>query len=570
MQSLQRNNTPSGSSTAKIIHIILLIIAGFFIYSGSLQGEFIWEDGLYVKDNRFIRSWSYLPVIFTHTIAAGNCSNCSHHYRPLQETTYLIDYSIWGPNPFGYHVSNIILHILVALCIYILAALLSKDLLSALLASLLFLVHPVHVQAIDYITNRAEPLVALFVLTSFILYIRYYDRKKKILYMLCLLSYAFALLSKENSLILPVLLLLYHISFKIAVRWRAYCGIIALSLIYIVMRAVILHNLSLQVFASSTLWKRIPGFFVAFLQYIRLLFVPFGLHMAYKEEYFSFLSPGSIAGLITLSLLIIMMIRMRKDRPLYSFSIGWFLLCLMPTSNIFFPLAFYMTPHYLYLPSLGFVILAAEVVARYGKTRISIRSGCWALIIIYASAAVLQHSYWRSPESFFKKSISYAPDNAGLYINYGTYHNKKGNHKKALKLYKVALDIYRRQNAPASDKSLAYGNIGNVYLRLKDFRKAQEYFQKSIDTEPSVSSFNGLASLHYAKGQIEKAVFFCEKSLALNPEHGLTHNNLAVLFLKQKDYERALIHAKKAQSLGYPGSLNLIKQVFNPIDKSKN
>ena len=96
--------------------IILIIILGFAVYGNSLNGQFIWDDEHLIENNPNIKSWSYLPRIFTEDIGAGGGKEYSF-YRPLQMMTYMADYSLWRLNVKGYHLTNIILHILVALCL---------------------------------------------------------------------------------------------------------------------------------------------------------------------------------------------------------------------------------------------------------------------------------------------------------------------------------------------------------------------------------------------------------------------------------------------------------------------
>src|SRR4030043_268288 len=154
------------------LHLLTLCISGIFIYSGSLKGEFILDDDYFILSNPYISDWSHLPEIFTQSL-------CRHHqlescyHRPLQILTHMVDYSLWGFHATGYHFGNILFHILVSLTLYWLLTILFRNQTLSFLASLLFIIHPVHTEVISYIAGRSEPMAGLFILLSLVFYIKY-------------------------------------------------------------------------------------------------------------------------------------------------------------------------------------------------------------------------------------------------------------------------------------------------------------------------------------------------------------------------------------------------------------
>ena len=159
------------------IFVILIIILGFTIYFNSLGGSFIWDDAGLIQGNAYLKDWSNFPQIFTKNIWAG-IGEGSSIWRPLQMMTYFVDYSLWKLDPWGYHLTNILLHLLAALALYWFVSILFNNRILALFSSLLFIAHPVHVEAVSYISGRADSLVTIFVLVAFIFYLKFLHTRR--------------------------------------------------------------------------------------------------------------------------------------------------------------------------------------------------------------------------------------------------------------------------------------------------------------------------------------------------------------------------------------------------------
>ncbi len=266
--------------SSKSIFILLIVVLGLALYINSLNGEFIRDDIYLVKNNEYIKTISNLPKVFTRSIAAGGRDEWNS-YRPVQMITFMVDHSIWGLNVKGYHLTNTLLHILAAISIYLLINILYGDRLLSFFASILFVAHPIHTGAVAFISGRADSLAAIFMILTIILYIRYIDLNNTRFFILSLLTYTLALLSRENAIILPFILLLYHYAFKKKLEMKLFLSISGIALLYILARLTLLKPLLSNIEYQTTLFQRMPGFFVAITKYLGLLLMPFGLHMEY-------------------------------------------------------------------------------------------------------------------------------------------------------------------------------------------------------------------------------------------------------------------------------------------------
>ncbi len=344
-----------------VMTVLLIAVLGFMAYGNALQGGFLFDDSYLVTDNVHVKDWSHAGKLFTEDIGAGAGDTYSF-YRPLLMLTYMVDYSIGRLNPTVYHVTNVLWHILAAAGVFALIYTLCGDRLLAGMTAALFVVHPIHTEAVSYISGRSDPLALFFLMLTFVLYLRQLSRPAGHLWAGMVLSYAAALASREMAVIFPVLLLLYHFVFKKEIRYKEFTSVVAVAGLYVLLRLTVLRDLLSYVSDMAPLSQRLPGFFVALTRYLGLLALPLGLHMEYGSRFFPFSDPRALAGLGILAGLLVLFFRLRPRQPLVSFSIGWFLITLLPVSNIF-PLNAYMAEHWLYMPSVGFFL----VVALWGR-----------------------------------------------------------------------------------------------------------------------------------------------------------------------------------------------------------
>ncbi len=545
-----------GKRRGSYLYVIFIIIFGFIVYCNSLNGQFIWDDECLIKDNRYIKSLFYIKDIFTQHIGAG--AYVEHNfYRPLQLVSYLIDYSLWGENVIGYHLVNLSLHICVALAVYkLIGAIFSVRLLS-FLTSLLFIIHPIHTEAVAYISGRADSLAALFTLLCFIFYIKQTGGSRVKTYILLILSYIAALLSKEYTLIIPLLLIGYNYIFSKKIFNRDVFSILGLAVIYIILRLSVLNFSSAGPIPQSHLFQRIPGAFAAISQYFRLLFLPFDLHMEYGKPIFNFSAPKAVLGLVLVLSFLAYAFLKRKTRKLEAFGIFWFFISILPFLNLY-PLSAYMWEHWLYFPSIGFFLIAASVFESFYKKEkyriISIIAiaGC---VIFYSYLTIKQNTYWRKSVPFFERVLKYAPDSARIYNNLCSDYILAGRNREAIAVCVKALEL-------EPGNPTVYFNLGNAYSNTGDKQKSIEAYQEALKIKPDyLKAYNNLAAVYSAGGEIDKAIELWDRAVRIEPGFAVAHFNLAIFYFSKKQYSLAIKHCDKVISLGYKVDVKFLKQL---------
>jgi len=205
--------------TRHIIIFILLLAIASGIYAASLSNQFVYDDRYTVAENTYIKDIKFLPLLFKTTLMHFQYGKSGQDmfYRPIQGITYMLDYLLWGLDTTGYHITNILWHSIVAFLVYLLTMLLFQRSVMSMLAAVLFIIHPIHTEAVMYISGRADSLVSAFILIYLIYFLKDIGRARKttvfsgeFLFAQCALFAAF--LSKEIALIsLPLLLLVFYV-----------------------------------------------------------------------------------------------------------------------------------------------------------------------------------------------------------------------------------------------------------------------------------------------------------------------------------------------------------------------
>ena len=458
-----------------LIQVILIIIMGFAVYSNSLKGEFIRDDINLVKYNTYIKDWSKVLNIFMENAGSGSLARVkSDAYRPLQMFTYMIDYSIWGLNVLGYHITNTLLHILVALLIYWLIYILYNNRLLSFFTSIIFVVHPANTEVVSYISGRGDLLSVSFMLLCIIFYIKYLHSESIGLYLSILLSSILAILSKENALILPILLLLYHYAFKKRIQLKLFLPILSAILIYILLRAT---SLTSFYYGLDALLHRVPGFFVAIIQYLRILLFPVNLHMEYGNKIFGFTEPKALFGLLIFLSLLIYAFRKRNSYKMLFFSVYWFFIALLPTSSIYPVTAFYMAEHWLYLPSIGFFLILANglsLLYKTPRTRFVATGLLVCGLFSYSFLTIRQNNYWREEIPFYERTLKYAPFSANVHNDLGSAYLNRGNIEKAIGQFQKAIEN-------DSNFAIAHFNLAIAYFQQKKYDLAIKHCDRTIE-----------------------------------------------------------------------------------------
>jgi len=506
--------------------LILLAALGIIAYANSLGGAFIWDDNILITDNAVVKSWSSLPKVFTKENISTPTGKTFHFYRPLQTITYMADHAIGGLTPRVYHITNVLLHVLVSLALFWCISVLYGDTLLAFVAAAVFTVHPVHAEAVAYISGRADPLAALFMLVSAVYYVKCTERGRIAYYAAAFFAFALALFSRENSLVLPALLLAYHFTSGKRVKGPLFAPMLAIAGGYIALRLVALKHL-LPVFSSmhrTAALERVPGFFAAIAGYLKLLVLPYNLHMEYGDKVFRLTDQAVMAGAAAAGIMLVVALAGRRlAGGKVSFGLLWFLIALLPVSNIY-PVGAYMAEHWLYLPSIGIFLIAASAFRGLYSLKfmkaVSVAAAA-ALVVYYSYLTILQNDYWKDQIEFYERTLLFAPESIRANNDLAIAYEKIGKHDEAVEIYRELIRI--NPNQP------------DVYVNL--------------------------AAVYLVTGKTDYAIAMCEKALSLEPINATARNNLAVAYYMQGKFNAAIEQCDLAVKYGYKVNPRLLEML---------
>jgi len=501
--------------------IILLIFLTFLIYTNILPNQLFYDDEELIYRNVYIQDLQFLPKYFTENMIAG-AGKISNMYRPLLLTSFAIDYQIWKNNPFGFHLTSIILHALNSLLIFFLIYLLFKDRLLAILSSVFFIIHPVQTEAITYASGRTDPLYSFFTLLSLFLFllidknIRLDTLGKKLpsyLYVGSLLFFILAILSKETAVILPLLLIAVSFIFKFKrdfkknILWLSPFFII--DLIYIVLRLTVLNFSDTLNFYqagniySSNLLVRLYTFCHVFFEYLGILIFPKDLIYSRDISYITnVLNPWTIAFLMIFTISLFLSVKNFPKNKLFLFSFCWFFIIILPVSGII-PINTIISEHYLYLPSVSFFLVVSYVFSqliKYPNKIIKSFSIVFLLFLItvFSIRTIVRNFDWKDAVTFYTISLKQSPNNIPMRHNLAMTWADKGKHEEAIKEYQNIITL-------SDTYPQTHHNLANSYKAIGKHQEAEkEYYQALKMDQKFYFSYLGLADLYQKTQDKEK------------------------------------------------------------------
>lgn len=501
--------------------LILIGLVVFLSYSNAYQNQFVYDDEFLLQKNSFLHSWEMIPKIFQSSSTAG-AGGVDSFYRPMQTMAYLLVYQIAGGlTPPGFHFLNIFLHGLNAILIFLIGQKLGFNRYFTLISTLIWAVHPIHTEAVTYMSATADPLHTLFCLAGVFVLLPDFTPAKIFLASIC---FVLALLSKESAIVFPALAVItYYYYGPRRSQWKAYSfswPLWLLALSYLIIRKTIFNfDDSFNFYKTSNIYTesifvRWNTFLATIPSYLELLIWPQGLHM--DRQFSVFIGMAHIPVLLGLLLLLLLGISLvveyklpevNRWRPL-TWGFLWLMVAYSPHTGIALPVNSFFLEHWMYLPTtilfLGLGQMLARTLVDRPKLRVGFSLSAYGIIILLGVSTYHQNEIWQNPVSFYENILKYNEKSPRAHNNLAMALSDAQRLEEAKKHYLKAIelvDVYPQTRH----------NLARLLMSLGQIDEAILNFKRAIEINPNFyQSYLELAKLLEQRGQTAEARSYFE------------------------------------------------------------
>ncbi len=489
----------------------------------------MWDDDVHLFENISIRmlDQEHVGDIFKTTV--------NGIYIPLTTLSFALEYHFFKYNEFFYHLDNLILHLGVVIFIFLIGLRLGLSVFASGMASLLFGIHPMHVESVAWVTERKDVLYSAFYMAALLSYLKYLDSEKFKFYIITIILGILSILAKPMALSLPITLLLFDwfkrrkITVKVLVE-KAY-------LCFFLVPVVFITYFSHARLPGENIREGILIWPWTFTFYLRQFLFPFFSAPIYRlPRPITFFNFEYLASLVVFLLVVFSVTRLKRYR--------WFVFAILfYFFSIFFLLRFdgladtnIVADRFMYLPSIGFCFLfglGAELLLKWKKIW-----GCVFLFLfgLLGFKSFQQCQVWKNSVSLWQHQLKYFPKECialnNLAVALTAQKDKKGFIKKEYNVNYIK-SLYERALKVDPYFINAYYNLGQLYKDLGRKKEAIAYYQKALMIDPQYKdAYFSLGNLFRDSGDVEKAIQAYQQTLAIHPDDEDVYVNIITAYTK--------------------------------------
>lgn len=575
------------------VAIVFLLAVG--VYWNSLSNGFVYDDKFAVLENPWISDAAYLPEIMFHDAWGYSLDKTSSYYRPMMLLLYMTIYHLFGLSPWGFHLVNILFHASVSALAFLVARRLLENasgpsLSIPFITALLFAVHPVHTEAVAWVSGIPELSYSFFYLLSIHLYLTSTKTGKISAgsYILSVVSFFLSALSKEPALTLPVLLLAYDYAFgrgprRFADVAKRYLPYVATAGAYLALRITALGR-----FAPVTRHADLSGHqlllnvFPLFARYLETLLLPTSLNAFHVfHPSVSIFEPSVLLSSGVFLAFLTFLVLSAKRAPAIFLSLLFLCVPLLPALYIPAVGENAFAERYLYLPSFGFLMLPALLLKWCGTRDQKWTKAIFAVLMLLAGAysfgTIRRNADWRDDYSLWADTVRKSPDGSVPHNNLGNAYKGKGLITEAMEEYRIAIRLdpsnsYAHANLASTFQSQGlmenaiaeyllairlnprmpevHSNLGVAYKSLGLLDEAMDEYRIAISIDPGFAEArNNLGNAYKLKGFVDQAVKEYEAAVRINPAYHLAYFNLGEVYHSRGALDKAADNYEAAARL---------------------
>lgn len=518
--------------------VLAFFILGFLLFGSVIRSEFVsWDDKYLIVENSHISSLSAENIGHVFT------SYDPELYVPLTMLSFQAEHQLFGQSSAVIHTTNLVLHILNALLVSLLLFLILKNPWLSVLLGLVFLVHPLNVEAFAWASARKDVLSTFFFLLAATTYLRCKDVSKKREYWLSVVFFLLALLSKVMALTLPVLLLLFDWMQgrsigrqSIVEKWPYWILSVFFGIVALFGKTETLESTGpvqkILMAGRSTIF------------YLQKFFFPTDLSVVYPYTGVIDISAYFVAPLLLCVVLLAVAFWLRARLPLVTAGVLWFFLALIPTFTNFAKGGdvYIASDRYAYIPMIGLLIAIGGVVLRFMERaqyhrRETVTFGTVAVFVgVTGTLAVLaagQVRIWQDSVTLYAHALRIDRNGRAIQNNMGMEYLAAGRAREAAQYFDAAQEI-RYDPRTRANRAAALVQLGNTAEAKKEFEASL------IDDATNKDAYYGLGNIALREGRTADAIKHYRDALAIDPLYGNALNNLGAVYMQMGDWSNAI------------------------------
>lgn len=523
---MKKGRKPKQPAAGKVaVHqpdrLVLALIAAaiavttYVSFAPALDGSFTnWDDDSYVTGNEIIKSASInWQALFKEPVALN--------YHPVTMLTFAMNYKAAGLDPHAYHSTNLLLHILNSMMVFLFFYFISgKKMLTGAITGFIFAIHPMHVESVAWISERKDVLYVFFLMLALLSYLRYRLNHQLAWLSITFLFFVLSCLSKAMAVVLPVLLLCidyYQQRQFTRNMWLEKIPFLLVSLVFGIVAFRIQQGATNADIASFAVWQQVLFGCYGLLAYVVKFLLPAHLSAFYPYP----VANGSeqIPIQFYLSPLILVVVawltwRFLKNQLPYLFGIVWFIVTIALVLQFISVGNALMADRYSYLSYAGLAYATGNGVENLYRSKPRLRMVLTILLagvlITLCFATNSRSKVWNNSETLWSDVITKYPDVPTAYKNRGNFYGENGNSAAALKDYSVLLSMNTKD-------AEVYNNLGNIYAGQKNIPASIDAYSKAISIRPDyINAYTNRGISYNESGQPAKAIEDFSKAIALN------------------------------------------------------
>ena len=537
--------------------LLPLLVLVALVYSGSLSNGFVWDDRLQIVQNPHLERVAEWPGYFTGFSESLNFRSPQLTYRPFLPLSLLIDRQWWGLEPFGYHLTNLILHLANVVLVVLLGTMLAGSRSVGIAAGILFGLHPAQTEAVDWVSGRTDLIAAFFSLSAVIGYLCWSRSAGWRGWMWgagTLVMTACALFSKETAVAVPLAILLvegleYRRFGRRLGQRLGWSAIVRAGLVMLVVAAYLLIRFSAMEAMDQSATRLGWGRFMVTVgaatgEYFRLIIWPSGLTVMHDLRSIA-PSSGRLAVVVAAGLAMVGSVwAVWRARPDAGFGLLWAMAFLLPSfALIALDHAYLIADRNLYLPMAGIGIAVGRAArdgmdvlrSSYGRPGRAV--GAMALVALVVGmgwATVSRHAVWRNDVTLWEDAVTRAPGSSWAHLNLGMEYSQANR-------LKAAVGEFQRAIALDPHYGKAHLNLGKVYEKMGRPEEAVASYRRAIEEAPaSPDPYGALANLYMARQSWGDAIGLLERLVMIDPTAIDARLSLAVSYQEVGEFGKAI------------------------------